>query len=614
MDSASLANGSYLIEGINIEVKTSGIYFESAILTLSSSLEKGKLHTLKVSNLQDCSGGILQTVNIEIGIGRKPAFNEILITEIMADPDPVVSDLPNSEYLEIYNATEDLLSLEGLLLVDSNYTTALSAQIIPPKSYLILCPNASVVALSAFGKVMGVSNWPSLANGGEFLALAQAEGSIFSIEYQAVWHEAEKKGGGYSLEMKDITNPCGGRLVWGSSTSSNGGTPGLPNANSESVPDNFGPELLSAFVQDQHTVKLTFNEPLAFGADEQAEITTEPSLTLNSILSNRNRDQLILHFEEELKSNITYSITVQNISDCNGNPITKNTSAFVRPETADSLDVILSEILFDPKNTGVDFVEIYNYSEKHIDLKGWALGREENGILTQVKPISDTEYILSPQQYLAITTDAALLQLAYPKSDQNDFFEADALPTYPNEAGTVVLLNAQGKIMDRFTYDTDFHSRLLESVDGVSLERISFTAPTQDRNNWASAASDVGFATPGYANSQQFDVPKIAGTLAIEPKVFVPDGSITSMKSFTTINYQFAQTGQFTNVTIYDQNGRPVKELANGASLGSTRFLRWDGTNDNGSIVRLGYYLVVFEVYDQTGRNEVIKETVVVGR
>ena len=595
-------------------MKTSGTYFESAVLTLGLPLEKGKLHTLTVSNLQDCSGGILQTVNIEIGVGRKPTFNEILITEIMADPDPVVSDLPNSEYLEIYNATNDLLSLEGLLLVDSNDTTALSAQIIPPKSYLILCPNASVAALSTFGKVMGVSNWPSLANGGEFLALAEGEESIFSIEYLTAWHETEKKDGGYSLEMKDVSNPCGDRLVWGSSTSLNGGTPGLPNANSESVPDNFGPELVSAFVQDERAVKLTFNEPLAFGADAKVEVTTEPSLTPNSIQSNRSRDQLIVLFEEELKTNTAYSITVQNITDCNGNPVMKNNSTFVRPEMADSLDVILNEILFDPKSTGVDFVELYNYSEKYIDLKGWALGRVENGLLTQVKSISDTEYILAPQQYVAVSSDAALLQLAYPKSDQKDLLETEALPTYPNETGTAVLLNAQGRIMDLFTYDTDFHSRLLESVDGVSLERISFATPTQDHNNWASAANDVGFATPGYANSQQFDVPKIAGTLAIEPKVFVPDGSISSMQQFTTINYQFAQTGQFANITIYDQNGRPIKELANGASLGSSGFLRWDGTNDNGSIVRLGYYLVVFEVYDQTGGNEIIKETVVVGR
>jgi hypothetical protein len=270
-------------------------------------------------------------------------------------------------------------------------------------------------------------------------------------------------------------------------------------------------------------------------------------------------------------------------------------------------------VLFDPTSTGVDFVELYNHSEKHIDLKGWSLGREEAGVLTQKKGISEREYVLGPKQFLAITTDADLLFLSYPKSNQQTFLSAPALPTYPNDEGTVVLLDADGKVMDRFTYNADFHSPLLKSVDGVSLERISFEAPTQDQNNWASAASSVGFATPGYQNSQSYDAPKITGKLEINPKVFVPNGT-TALPSFTTINYQFDRAGQYANVMIYDQNGRPVKELANGASLANTGFLRWDGTNDAGSAVRLGYYLVVFEVYDASGRSDVIKETVVVGR
>ena len=171
-----------------------------------------------------------------------------------------------------------------------------------------------------------------------------------------------------------------------------------------------------------------------------------------------------------------------------------------------------------------------------------------------------------------------------------------------------------GKIIDRFAYQSDLHSSLLDNVDGVSLERISYDAPTQSKDNWTSAASTVGFATPGYVNSQRFDTPIISGLLEIQPKVFVPDGSVTTMQSFTTINYQFDKGGQFANVMIYDQSGRPIKELANGASLANNGFFRWDGTNSSGSVVRLGYYLVVFEVYDGKGHNEVMKETVVVGR
>ena len=168
--------------------------------------------------------------------------------------------------------------------------------------------------------------------------------------------------------------------------------------------------------------------------------------------------------------------------------------------------------------------------------------------------------------------------------------------------------------MDLFTYDEDFHLSFLESVDGVSLERIDPKSETQDPDNWTSASSAVGFATPGALNSQQFDVPLASATVSIEPKVFVPGNRSAAHQSFTTINYQLDQAGQFANVTVYNQMGQPVAVLARGESLGTTGFFRWDGTSYGGSVVRRGYYVVLFELYDNSGNAQTLKQTVVVGK
>jgi len=106
-------------------------------------------------------------------------------------------------------------------------------------------------------------------------------------------------------------------------------------------------------------------------------------------------------------------------------------------------------------------------------------------------------------------------------------------------------------------------------------------------------------------------LPATTNPIVAEPSVFVP-GSSTN--SFTTINYQFDTSGHFANVYLYDQNGRLVKTLAEGISLSNEGFVRWDGTNEAGAGVRIGYYVVVFEVFSSAGSTSIFKETVVVGR
>lgn len=613
MDSLSIVEGSFSVTGLSIlNISTSAPYFEEALIHFGEDITSGVIYDLSINGLKDCSGNDLAEGLITFGLGRKPTFNEILITEIMADPDPVIKDLPNSEYLEIFNSTSELLSLEDLILTDGSDTTELPSQMLEPQAYLILSPTSAADNFSEIGNAMGVSNWTSLANGGEQLSLWVENELIFEISYDQDWYEEEKSSGGYSLEMKDTSNPCGGRLVWGSAISTNGGTPGNVNSNSESVPDNFGPELVSAFVKDEQTIELIFSETLDLG--QNVAITITPTLNITSIAQEELiRDRLVVLVSENIEQNVLYELEITNASDCNGNMISLGLGTFVLPSEADSLSLIINEVLFNPNTGGVDFVEIYNNSDNYIDLKEWSLAREVDGLNDQVRTISESETILAPRGYLALSTSANDLILQYPNGKNENFLTMSSFPTYANNEGVVILLDINQNTIDQFNYLDDYHSSLLESVEGVSLERIDFNTSTQNPSNWASASSTVGFSTPGYINSQNFDIPKISGSLKIEPRVFVPGSASLANPSFTTINYQFDKAGQFANVTVYDQYGRPIQEIANGASLSASGFMRWDGTDSSGKRVNSGYYLVVFEVFDGSGNKEILKETVVVG-
>tara|TARA_Y100001972_G_scaffold129014_1_gene193430 strand:- start:3165 stop:10019 length:6855 start_codon:yes stop_codon:yes gene_type:complete len=608
MDSLSLVQSDYQINGLaanEIFVLTT----DQMKILLNAEPALGTLYQMHVDGSADCSGNRIVPFEISFGKGRAPAFNEIVISEIMADPDPVIG-LPNSEYLEIYNTTGELLKLEDIRIEDEGGSFQLPAEVLSPNEYLMLVPSSSVSLFSEVDNKMGLSGWRSLSNQGESLSLYHEENLIFHVAYEDTWY-SEETDGGVALELKDVNNPCAGAINWGSSLNTQGGTPGAENSIATTIPDNFGPELLGLEIISDQKLQLNFDEQLSPREimNTQIQIDPGPIAVSNVWLNELDRDYLTLSLVEPLEPNIKYTVSIFELSDCLGNPITENTLTFFLPEKADSLDVIINEVLFNPKDDGVDFVEIYNRSEKNINLKSWQLVREENSYL-----IFESDFLIYPGEFLALTPDKNRLIQDFPKAHSARVHPMARFPVLPNQTTKVELINQENQTVDAFEYHENMHLTFLESVDGVSLERISYDQPTQDPNNWQSASSTVGFATPGYQNSQ-FIQASVSGVLSIEPKVFVPasHGSVVA-QDFTTINYQLPATGSLANVNIYNRNGQLIRNLANGATLSTTGFLRWDGSTDNGSIASMGYYLIVFEVYDPQGNREIIKETVVVGQ
>ena len=95
---------------------------------------------------------------------------------------------------------------------------------------------------------------------------------------------------------------------------------------------------------------------------------------------------------------------------------------------------------------------------------------------------------------------------------------------------------------------------MLDNVNGVSLERITFDGETNTSNNWHSASSSDNYGTPGYQNSQQLNIEGIEDQITIYPEVFTPDED--GDKDFTTINYSFDDNGYVLSLTIFDSRDR----------------------------------------------------------
>jgi hypothetical protein len=459
----------------------------------------------------------------------------------------------------------------------------------------------------------------SLTNTGQTLTLKNPQGSTIStVSYTDGWYQdAAKKDGGWSLEQIDPNNPCAGMANWRASDDMNGGTPGKRNSVYASNADIEPPQVMRVSLIANDTIQLYFNEPLdsttmlnplLYAIDHGIGTPTQVVPVAPDFMSVR------LAFGTSIVSGVIYTVTVNNaIKDCVGNPFGPDNSArFALPEPAVANDIVINEILFDPNTGGVDYVEIYNRSNKVIDLKTMQLSQFDTivGVPINANAISIQGYLIFPGDYLVLSENGNAVKSQYTTTNPEGFLDMANIPTM-NITGGTVCLNIGFTVIDHFIYYADMQFPLLNVTKGVSLERIDFNRPTQDRTNWHSAAEAVGFGTPAYKNSQYNDAGTTDNAIEITPEIFSPDED--GYNDIVNINYHFDTPGFVANVTIYDSKGRLVKYLVRNELLGIKGTWSWDGINEDREKSRIGIYIIFTEVFDLSGKVKHYKKTCVLG-
>lgn len=532
----------------------------------------------------------------------KPStFKEIIITEIFADPLPSIG-LPEVEFVEILNRGIDIINLNGWTLSDGSSTMKVTNVDITPGEYLIITSDPSFFVYNI--KSIGSSDFPSLNNSDDDLILVDPLGNtIDSLHYTVDWYRNDqKKQGGWSLELIDPDNTCAEADNWTASEDPKGGTPSAQNSVNASHPDLTGPVLVSVVPVSPFTIRLLFNEKLQRESPLPSNFVIEPAIEVKSTsFLERSHKEILMELNNELSAGISYSMVINSLADCSGNSISdpSNQIFFGLPEDPGPGEIVINEILFNPRPAGVDFVEIVNASTKYFNLKNWMIGNFENDTLIHPQLISSTDLLLAPGGYLALTEDVDALLGDYLSACKASVFAVGDLPSLNDDAGSIAIASDDGHLLDSFKYSKDLHSVFINDPEGVSLERISFIVATNDTQNWKSGSTLSGYASPGCPNSNSRNGPvTLVNPIEVEPEVFVP---FNGQPDFVLIHFEFDHGGYVANVNVLDASGHQVKQLANNEILGANGAFRWDGDNEDGVKARVGYYVVSFEVYDDTG-------------
>ena len=540
---------------------------------------------------------------------------QIIITEIMADPSPPAG-LPEYEYIELKNVSSKPIDLKGFKLSDESSAAIFNTSIIiPSDSFLICCSNTAALQLKAFGRCLGLSNFPSLANESEIVQLISPENNIIhAIQYQAGWYRSNIKAeGGWSLEMINTSTPCAGGSNWAASLSPTGGTPGRTNSQLHGEADHQPPSLLHTYAIDNTKLVAVFDEPLDSNSSVQPKNYRLGNLKVVPA-SCRTMPPFFhtvqLQFRQPLESNAVQLLTVQQVKDCAGNNIgAQNAAKAGLAAVALPGDIIINEILFDPPPDGADYVELFNRGNKIIDLQSlYSSNRNDAGQLVNTKRISALPFPVFPGEYVLLTDNPDWVKKQYTVSDPRAI-RTTALPSLPNEKGSFVLSDMADVVLDELNYSADWHFALLSSSESVALERIDPLLPTQDKQNWLSASGTAGGGTPGYLNSQFKPASRGNEKFQLSSTIFSPGRDDQLL-----IRYKNATPGSAGTVRIFDLDGKPVRQLTANALMGSSGHWAWDGLSETKQLLPSGIYIVQVQWFNQQGGTGRWKKAVAIVR
>jgi hypothetical protein len=380
----------------------------------------------------------------------------------------------------------------------------------------------------------------------------------------------------------------------------------------EKAVDNEMPTWTGFTLLQPNKLKLVFSEAMDFGNATfkvNKEIGSPSSLDISD-----DKTSVILSFASDFERGEIYTLEIDGMTDLAGNILTKTSKDIGIIEPIEVGDLIINEVMFENPLNSLEYVEVYNKSEKVLDLSNVVFTtRKTDGSLNTGNKIPIGTFIL-PDSYLALCADADSVR-NYHQCPATSNIMSIEWSTLNNESATIVLANAaKDTVYDEFTYNVKWHHVLIKNPKGVALERINPLLPTQLQSSWHSAASEVNYGTPGYRNSQYRDLAEVASDQKFvwpEPEAFSPDND--GQDDVCMIHYKTDSYGFVCNALILNPNGEKVFQLAVNQLLSTEGILSWDGRTDKGKSVNSGVYVLYFEMFNpQTGVRKQSKLPIVV--
>lgn len=501
-------------------------------------------HTLTIGAITSINGWQLpQPAEFDFFITGEFEPGDIVINEFMYRNPPQGM----SEYVELYNHTDKFLSVREWQLrrrPDApNPGGVFSEQdvIIPPDDYLVISPDTTTL-YETFGSLnfVEMDNYPGFTSTvADDVRLFDADGQLAdSLHYiPNIWG-----GNGVALERRNPTAPTSIIDNWEESPAQQGGTPGMPNL-VEPITDPPEVELVDAVEIDR--VRILFSRAVT------EETGTDPDnfeLSDDLVIENIqfDDDQITLELEQDLQTDLEYELTVRNISDVFGNVMPEQTFPFTfrEFEAAEERDVVINEFLYRPGGSaGVTrFLELYNRSEKDINLDGWTIGRGTGTPITLSGTASadgNLPVSLPSGEHIVITADDSWVT-----EEAENVKTVSSIPAFSSLGDAIFIQNEETVTIDTLHYSPGWGG----NQEGRSAERLDPEGASNNPDNWTT--NEDGH-TAGFQNAN------------FEPDVIPPKLIFSGLRQDQTLQVYFDHHIRLDEETetTFSYNGTPLNVI-----------------------------------------------------
>ncbi len=615
-----LDNAYFLLSEEGYEIESFPTQYKHIVhLSFSPPIEKGDKHTLFWHNICNLEGELLD-------IGSFPLFNEyegedegpsfykepekwgdVIITEIMANPKGSVV-LPEVEYVEIHNTTNDTIGLDDCEFYYGDKPYELPDVGLLPKEYVVLCRDDEAKMFDNDIEVIGLASFPIIANSGKLISIKNKEKDIIHyVDYTDSWYRNDfAKDGGYSLELIDETRLSSSPGNWHESIASFGGTPGRENSVGDIYIENTDNYIKSVHQLGTNSIGVVFDRALM--------PFMEPEKWFTQVPESRSRCKCLnspyaTYFEID---DIGQSCFVLNdCADIDGQHLLAYDTIRMYPmKQVEKGDLVINElyVAMEDSDKYASFIELYNTSDCAIDLSSLILEviDDDNEVEDRI-PITNIPTLLSPESYSILSNDHTKIIDRYGYMGLPQIVDLVEELDLDRDRQILALKSKKDSLIDIAVFDRSWISP--ELPEWTSLERLEDGVNGIEQLSWTEGSLSTGYASPGIKNvldTDRIGLP-IDSTRAFSltfDRVCIEGGK---PESELVIDYSLDDDINYVNIDLYTAKGLRVCNIVSDQELsGQGRLVKGrEWKNDRSSVP--GLYILMITRHKDTGESERIK-------